>query len=110
MNDIKVIKLSAGEATLKTVATYALRKRMNAALFKGVNVQMGRDAIAAVPFDNIESQKTVAILGLVEKVVWNGQEMSLTADALEALPVDDYELIANAAMSIVNPPIEQKKT
>ena len=107
---MKTIKLSAGEAVIKSAATYGMQKRVNEALFDGVVVNMTDGARAEVPYKNIELQKLTSVLVVLEKLIIGGQEKPITAQSLEELSLDDFRLLETEAGQILRPDTVEKKT
>jgi len=107
---MKTIKLSVGEAEIKTVATYGMQKKVNEALFDGVAVNMGENAKAEVPYKNIELQKLTSVLVVLEKLTVDGKEQPVTAQSIENLPLPDFQLLEIEAGKVLRPDTEQKKT
>lgn len=104
----KTIKLTDGIAVLSEIVTYGLKKRINAVLFRdrAFDVKQG---IATIGYKDMEDARNIGILGLLEKLTVGIADLPLTQESLESLLAEDYESIAEAANSILNPPEEAKK-
>lgn len=110
----KIITLSNGEATLSEIVTYGLKKKVSALLLKD-RPMSAKDAKAGladdftVSYDVMENVRVAQVLGLLERLVINGEEKPISQETLESLVSDDFESIASAASAIVNPSDAAKK-
>jgi hypothetical protein len=103
----KIVKIANGEASVSEVVTYGLKKKVNAALFRGR--MLDTSGSFQVSYENMEESKMVGMLGLVEKLTINGENVPVTQENLEALTPEDHDAIALAVSSVLNPAGEAKK-
>ncbi len=106
----KTIKLSNGEAILKTRVTYGMQKKVNDVLFDGVNFSVSGQSKGEVPYKNIQRQAQTIVLVLLEKITIDEKEMPITETTLEDLPLYDYRKLETEAAKIMTPQSDQKKT
>ena len=103
----KVIKLAQGEATVSETVTYSLKKKINSALFRGR--LLDASGVFSVSYEAMEESKLIGMLGLIEKIVLNGEEKPVNEETLDSMLVDDHEKLALAVNAILNPVDESKK-
>lgn len=108
-----IIPISNGEAVLSDKLTRGAQKAINAAVFAGAKIDLGAMAKGSsgteVPATNLENATELTVLKLLTKLTVDGKELPITVETLDALPADDYALIAKAASAIANPKEETEK-
>jgi hypothetical protein len=90
-----IIKISKGEVILKDVCTRKVKKDIIAALFQDGKVSP----------QSIDKGNDVAMLGLIQKITIDGQEMPLTVETLDAMDVKDVNLIIEEINKITDKPL-----
>ncbi len=90
------IKISNGEVTIKSFVTRKLDKEMRGALTQGVENKIGEDGktvMSGFKTSNMDVANDLAIVGMVEKIVINGEEKPVTIGLFDEMNIDDYDLI-----------------
>lgn len=94
---MKVIKITNGEVHIKDFCTRKLRKEINRVLFGNVQVKGGESGsnFEGFSMEDMDKANDVALLGMVEKLIINDQEMPIEIKTFDEMDVMDTEKIIN---------------
>lgn len=105
----RTVKLSNGEATLKTTVNHSTKSAHEAALFRGVKLSIKPGQIEQemnvleLPFENTLAADEALILGLLTKLVINEKELEINKQTLDEIDSADYDLLKKEANDILKP-------
>lgn len=100
------IKISNGVATLKTFVTRKLSKQIRAALYSGVNGTIegsddkAKQSMTNLDIANFDKANDVALIGMVEKLVIDGNEMPITLETFDEMRDEDVQLLIDEVNKI----------
>lgn len=97
---MKIVKITNGEVHLKDIYSRKLQKQVNAVLFKKVDMKMdqsGKQELAAdSSFSVLDEASDIAVVGMTEKIIINGEEKPVSVATYDDLPMSDYETVKKA--------------
>lgn len=105
-----IVKFSNGEAHVKDFCPRKIRKEINKALFYNVETitekaaDGGKDNIKAKGFspECMDRANDAALVGMVEKLIIDGQETPVGIDAFDVMKDTDVDIIIDAINQITS--------
>jgi len=86
------VKISNGEVEIKDYCPRKVKKDINKTLFKGV-VADTEGKIGGLSPENFDTANETALLGLIEKIIIDGNEKPVTVETLDELDTKDFDLL-----------------
>jgi hypothetical protein len=102
---MKEIKITDGAVIIKDFCSYKLKKQINKTLLGSADIKSvdGKSEMTGLSFNAIEEANTVALLGMVEKIVINGEDKKPTIEAFDEMNEKDVDKILKEINKITAP-------
>jgi len=102
---MKEIKISTGTVIIKDICTRKLKKEINKALYADVALSTsddGKTNLDGFSMEALDNANDAALLGMIEKIVIDGNEVPISIEVIDNLSTSDFDKIYAEVNSILN--------
>lgn len=98
------IKISNGAVTLKEFCSRKLKKQINKALLGDADIKTmeGKSELSNISFEAIDKANDIALVGMTEKLIINGEEKAPTIEIFDEMNEEDVQKILTEINKITN--------
>lgn len=102
---MKEVKITNGVVILKDFCSRKLKKEISNALMGEADLKTvdGKQEIAGISFKSIEKANDISLVGMVEKIIINGEEIKPTLSYFDEMDNKDVNIIIEEINKIVSP-------
>ena len=92
------VQIEGGQVFLKKTLTRKIQKKFNKIVFE--NAKMTPEGKPEVSLNKLDEANDIMVLGMIEKVIINNEEVVVNQEFLDELSQDDYQKILDKCTNI----------
>lgn len=102
---MKEVQITNGVVILKDFCSRKLKREITNALSKGAEVKTVGDKqeVSNISFEAIENANDIALIGMTEKIIINGEEKAPSREVYDAMSVQDVNKVLAEVNKLTNP-------
>ena len=102
---MKEVKITNGVVILKDFCSYKLKKAINKALLSNADIKAvdGKSEMSGLSFHSLDEANNIALVGMVEKIVINGEELAVSLEVFDEMNEKDVALVLKEINKITAP-------